>query len=311
MVSRVEITVNDSERRMRLEDVLCSRFPALSKMYLRAVVKNGDCEVNGRHENRGKRLLPQDFVEVNVDLTREHSMLPQDIRLEIVHEDSDIIVVNKPTGMLVHPSHREKNGTLLNALVFHLQKPDALADVRASVPIRPGLIHRLDKDTTGLIVIAKNARAHRILCSHFQRKLVEKRYLALVDGIVEADVGTITGSIGRNAEEKMWMLHEKGKPAETRFWVKKRLDGRTLLELEPVTGRTNQLRIHCASIGHPIVGDTDRGGSEFHRLCLHAERLSFRHPTTGHKINLECRTPAGFERATTDRAAFDQSRGTI
>ncbi len=270
---------------MRLEDVLCSRFPALSKMYLREVVKNGDCEVNGRHENRGKRLLPQDFVEVNVDLSREHSMLPQDIPLEIVYEDADLIVVNKPPGMLVHPSHCEKNGTLLNAVVHHLNRSNG------DLHIRPGLIHRLDKDTSGLIVIAKNPRAHRILCSHFQRKFVEKRYLALVDGVVRAAQGTIKGSIGRNAEAKIWELKVDGKSAETRFWVRQQGADRTLLELEPVTGRTNQLRIHCASIGHPIVGDRMRGGSDNQRLCLHSASLTFRHPTSGESLRLSSFPP--------------------
>ena len=282
---------------MRLEDLLCSRFPALSKMYLRDVVKNGGCEVNGRHENRGKRVLPQDFVEVNVDLTREHSMLPQDIPLDIVHEDADLIVVNKPSGMLVHPSHCEKNGTLLNAVVYHLQNSDreggrniqvgsyALTNVRASA-IRPGLIHRLDKDTSGLIVLARNDRAHRILCLQFHNKKVAKRYIALVDGLVVKDQGTIEGSIGRNADAKFWELRDDGKPAETRYQVIEQRANTTLLELEPVTGRTNQLRIHCAGLGHPIVGDVQRGGSDHRRMCLHSARLSFRHPTSGKQLDL-------------------------
>jgi 23S rRNA pseudouridine1911/1915/1917 synthase len=265
---------------MRLEDLLCARFPALSKMYLREVVKSGDCEVNGRHENRGKRLLPQDFIELNVDLTREHSMLPQDIPLEIVHEDTDLIVVNKASGMLVHPSHYEKNGTLLNAVVHHMNRGER------EYHRRPGLIHRLDKDTSGLIVIAKNPRAHRILCSHFQRKLVEKRYIALVDGIVEKDEGTIVGKIGRNADAKMWQEREDGKPSETRFRVIERRKQTTMLELEPITGRTNQLRIHCEAIGHPIVGDAMRSGSEYPRLCLHSARLAFHHPATGETVDL-------------------------
>lgn len=278
---RVEIIVNPDERRMRLEDLLCSRFPALSKMYLREIVKTGACAVNGRHENIGKRLLPNDFIEIDVDLSREHSMLAQDIPIEVVYEDADLIVVNKPSGMLVHPSNCAKNGTLLNAVVYRMNRSNG------GTHQRPGLIHRLDKDTSGLIVIAKNPRAHRILCSHFQRKLVAKTYLALVDGLVVKDHGTIEGHIGRNAEAKIWELKAEGKPAETRFRVRERSGDRTLLELEPVTGRTNQLRIHCHAIGHPIVGDWMRGGSEHHRLCLHSSSLSFRHPSSGEVIVLE------------------------
>jgi len=278
MVSRIEITVIESERRMRLEDLLCARFPALSKMYLREVVKNADCEVNGRHENIGKRVFPNDFIEIEVDLTREHSMLPQDIPLDVVHEDSDLIVVNKPAGMLVHPSHYEKNGTLLNAVVHHMNQSNCGSHQR------PGLIHRLDKDTSGLIVVAKNPRAHRILCSHFQRKLVEKRYLALVDGVVQSNEGTIQHPIGRDAIKKQWGLKSDGKHAESRFRVRMRFEAHTLVELEPVTGRTNQLRIHCAAIGHPIAGDKERGGSNNVRLCLHAFRLGFKHPSTGEEL---------------------------
>lgn len=274
------MVATQTERRMRLEDFLCARFRALSKMYLREVVRDGACDVNGRHENIGFRLRPNDFIEICVDLTREHSMLPQDIPLRIVHEDSDLIVVDKPSGMLVHPSHCEKNGTLLNAVVHHINRSNG------SIHQRPGLIHRLDKDTSGLIVIARNPRAHRILCLQFHNKKVAKRYVALVDGIVVKDQGTIEGNIGRNADAKFWELREDGKPSETQYQVIERRENTTLLELEPVTGRTNQLRIHCQSIGHPIVGDVLRGGSEFRRLCLHSARLRFRHPTSGEFLDL-------------------------
>jgi 23S rRNA pseudouridine1911/1915/1917 synthase len=299
--TRIELLAAPAENKMRLEDFLCDRFRGLSKMYLREVVKGEQCEVNGRSENVGYRLRSNDFIEIELDLSREHSMLPQEIPLDILFEDNDLIVANKPTGMLVHPSHREKTGTLLNALMFHLNRrsePSALAggpaNVDGSAFIRPGLIHRLDKDTSGLIVVAKNPRAHRILSAHFQRKLVEKRYIALVDGIVKDDAGTITGDIGRHDERKHWGLKEGGKPSETRFVVRERYANRTLLDLEPVTGRTNQLRIHCASIGHPIVGDIVRGGREFTRLCLHAYKIAFKHPSGGERI--ECEVLVEFEK---------------
>ena len=265
---------------MRLEDLLCERFASLSKMYLRDVVKTGACEVNGRLENIGYRLRPDDFIEIKLDLTREHSMLPQEIPLRIVHEDSDLIVVVKPVGMLVHPSHREKNGTLLNALAFHFNR-------NGGSVVRPGLVHRLDRETSGLMVVAKNARAHQILCRQFQRKSVEKLYLALVDHEVLSNEGEIEGNIGRHADQKMWGLKEDGKASLTRFRVLRRGPEQTLLELEPVTGRTNQLRIHCASMGHPITGDISRNGRPFHRLCLHAARLGFRHPSSGEMLSFD------------------------
>jgi 23S rRNA pseudouridine1911/1915/1917 synthase len=270
-------------------------------MYLRGIVRDEKCEVNGRLENVGYRLRGGDFLEVELDLTRENSMRPENVPLDIVYEDEHLVVVNKPAGMLVHPTNRDKNGTLLNALVFHLNHravPPASAGGLAhntkstspnlgSLPpaneggtdfIRPGLIHRLDKQTSGLIVIAKSVRAHRSLARQFQRKFVKKKYLALVDGVVAKDEGSIVAAIGRFADEKRWDVKEGGKDSETRFRVIERRVDSTLLELEPVTGRTNQLRIHCASIGHPIVGDVSRGGREFERLCLHAWKLSFRHP---------------------------------
>jgi 23S rRNA pseudouridine1911/1915/1917 synthase len=157
--------------------------------------------------------------------------------------------------------------------------------------VRPGLIHRLDKKTSGLMVISKTARAHRVLAEHFRRKLVDKKYLALVEGTVEADSGTITAPIGRYAEIKHWDVKIDGKHSETRFEVKKRFSGMTLLELEPVTGRTNQLRIHCAYVGHPILGDTSRGGPEFSRLCLHAYKLAFWHPNGSRRMEFATGAP--------------------
>lgn len=266
---------------MRLEDLLLDHFDNLSKMYLRELVKNAVCEVNGRHENIGYRVRPSDFIEITVDRRRGTAMRAEAIDLDIVFEDPHLIVVNKPPGMLVHPSHYENSGTLLNALAFHLNRG------RGSQTVRPGLIHRLDKETSGLVVVAKNARAHRILSGHFMKKRVEKRYLALVEGIVEPDSGIVTAPIGRFADLKQWGIKQDGKPAETRFWVRERFLDTSLVELEPVTGRTNQLRIHSEMIGHPIVGDEKRGGREFERLCLHAWRISFPHPETGQVLDLE------------------------
>lgn len=306
-MTRFEFQVEETARKTRLEDYLCEKFPNLSKMYLRERVKEEKCEVNGIAENRGFRLRKNDFVEIEVDLERETAMKPEAIPLEIVFEDAEILVVNKPNGMLAHPTHRDKNGTLLNALSYYLNYSNAQCGVRNaeskaedknsdsnsafriphSALIRPGLIHRLDKKTSGLMVVSKTARAHRILAEHFRRKLVEKKYLALVEGVVEKESGVIVAPIGRFAELKYWDVKTDGKHSETRFQVKERFSGATLLELEPVTGRTNQLRIHCAFVGHPIVGDNERGGREFPRLCLHACKLAFWHPNGNEYLEFE------------------------
>jgi 23S rRNA pseudouridine1911/1915/1917 synthase len=283
-VEKFHFTVPTELRRTRLEDYLCGALTTLSRMYLRSLIRDQKVEVNGICENAGCKLRPGDFVEVEADMSRGTSMVPQDIPLEIVFEDADVVVVDKPAGMLVHPSNREKTGTLLNALTYYLNRDGDRF-------VRPGLVHRLDKATSGLIVVAKSKRAHRILARSFMKKRVEKRYSALVEGILVQDEGTIEAPIGRHADRKHWSVKEGGKISQTRFWVVERRDDTTLIELEPVTGRTNQLRIHCESVGHPIVGDTRRGGREFKRLCLHASKLSFPHPSTNEVLTFTCPSP--------------------
>ena len=286
-ITKLTFEIDAAANKQKLGEYLFENMRDLSKMYLRELIKTGKCEVNGTLVNSGYRLRERDFIEIEADLSRGRAMRPEDISLDIVFEDAELIVVNKPAGMLVHPSHRENSGTLLNALSFYLN---------ASSPklIRPGLPHRLDKQTSGLIVVAKTARAHRILSGHFMRKRVEKLYLALVNGVVEADEGSMNAPIGRHAEIKHWGVKDGGKLSETKFRVRERFADMTLLELEPITGRTNQLRIHCETIGHPIVGDIRRGGREFGRLCLHAYKLAFPNPTEGERMEFLSEMPEGF-----------------
>ncbi len=290
MAERFEFQVAAKDFKKRLDEFLFTEFPHLSRLYLRELVRDEKCEVNGRWENRGYLLKTSDFVEVEVDRSRQTSLQPEAIPLDIIFEDVEFLVVSKPSGMLIHPTVRVRTGTLLNALAHHLNVSTTAAEDFK----RAGLVHRLDKDTSGLVVIAKNARSHRILCSHFQRKLVEKRYFALVEGVINEDSGTIDAPVGRFAEERLWNIKEDGKRAISNFWVKHRFADKTLLELEPVTGRTNQLRIHLAHVGHPILGDIKYGGREFPRLCLHAYKLNFWHPNGVERLNFETALPDDF-----------------
>ncbi len=291
MSERFEFQITTKDYKKRLDEFLCAGFPHLSRMYLRELVRDEKCEVNGRWENRGYLLKINDFVEIEVDRNRQTSLQPEPIPLEIIFEDPEILVVNKPSGMLVHPTVGVRTGTLLNALAHYLNFSEETSEIFK----RAGLVHRLDKDTSGLILISKTPHAHRVLCSHFKRKLVEKRYFAMVEGIIKEDSGTIDAPVGRYAEDRFWNIKEDGKHALTNFWVKRRFDDKTLLELEPVTGRTNQLRIHLAHIGHPILGDIKYGGREFSRLCLHAFRLCFWHPDGNRRLEFEMKLPQSFK----------------
>ena len=284
--------IAETVRRNRLDNFLFEEIKAVSKMYLRRQLQNDLCAINGEPRHGGYHLQSGDVVEIEIDLTADTAMKPEAIPLEIVFEDPEIIVIDKPTGMLVHPTLGQKSGTLLNALSYYLNHENlSQMTNHKSKTVRPGLVHRLDRQTSGLMIIAKTSRAHTVLCDHFQRKLVEKKYLAIVGGAVEKDSGTITAPIGHFPEEKRWGVKADGKTAETRFRVLRRFTGKTLLELEPVTGRTNQLRIHCASIGHPIVGDQTHGGREFSRLCLHAAKLAFWHPNGDGHLKFESGLP--------------------
>jgi 23S rRNA pseudouridine1911/1915/1917 synthase len=296
-VAKYYFQVASADFKKRLDVYLQEQFPTLSKIYLREIVRDEKCEVNGEWQSRGYLVKTNDFVEVELEQRENNLIEPEELPLEIIHEETDFLVVNKVAGMLVHPTVKIRNGTLLNALAHYLNTSrEQEADSRLTIHnsrlfIRAGLVHRLDKQTSGLVVIAKNQRSLKFLCSHFQRRLVEKKYFALVEGIIKEDSRTIDAPIGRYEESRFWNIKEDGKRAVTNFWVKKRFADSTLLELEPVTGRTNQLRIHLAHINHPIFGDVKYGGREFSRLCLHAYKLGFHHPTGGKRIEFETVNP--------------------
>ena len=295
MVQTTQFLVDAESAGRRLDDFLAERLAGLSRMHIAALIARGACAVNGEAAHAGRRLSPGDAVAFESAGEVSNSMTPEASPLEVVYEDEHIVVVVKPAGQLVHPTLGVKRGTLANALAHHLNRArldehgaafDEGAPLINPRPlVRPGLVHRLDRDTSGLLVVAKTQAALSRLSQHFHRRLVSKRYVAVVGGIVEADALTIEAPVGRGESARpAWRVSEGGKPALTRLRVLERRARRTLVELEPVTGRTNQLRIHCAHVGHAVVGDRLYAGEEHTRLCLHAARLAFRHPATNEAV---------------------------
>jgi 23S rRNA pseudouridine1911/1915/1917 synthase len=324
MTNSFQFRIEQPDARQRLDEFLASRFGGLSRMRIANLIDAGACRVNGEGSRGGYRVVLGDAVEISFQDGAPTAMSAEPIVLETIHEDEHLMLVVKPSGMLVHPTMSVKTGTLANALAYHLNRsriedrgwrmddPDASIEPRSSIlnslpVVRPGIVHRLDRATSGLMVIAKTARALAVLSRHFRKRLVEKRYLALVHGTVQEDSGSIDVCIGRDPDRlPRWGVMEGGKPAETRFRVLERLGVATYLELQPVTGRTNQLRIHCAHIGHPIVGDEMHGNCGFRPdqfptrhspfeipLCLHASKLSFHHPATGEWMEFSSPIPPG------------------
>ena len=319
MERKTTFRVEEESAGRRLDEFLAERVAGLSRMHIAALVARGACRVNGEAAQAGRRLTTGDAVEFESAGEVLNSMTPEPGPLEILYEDGHILVVVKPAGQLVHPTLGVKSGTLANALAYHLNrardaepgatidegdavinqqsdKPDSYPnpqpEIRNPALIRPGLVHRLDRDTSGLLVVAKTQGALSRLSQHFHRRLVEKRYVAVVGGIIGADALTIDAPVGRDESARpAWRVLEGGKPALTRLRVLERRGRRTLVELEPVTGRTNQLRIHCAHLGHAVIGDRLYAGEEHVRLCLHAARLAFRHPATNEPLEFVSPAP--------------------
>jgi len=280
----------------RLDEFIAKELPKLSLTRIRRLITEGDVLVNGTASLKGERLNRHDKVSVKLFAAEKSAATPEPIPLDILYEDADLIVVNKPVDLLVHPSNSEKSGTLLNRLAYYFW--ETLGE-----PVRPGLVLRLDRNTSGVIVIAKTPRAHRTLSKHFRERWVKKMYVALVSGVVKQDSGEIDAPIGSNPDKwPHWgvlPVEQGGRTAHTRYRVKQRFARHTLLELEPLTGRTHQLRIHCQLLGHSIVGDPhytdliDPLVQQFRlkQHLLHAARLVFRHPAGGKELDMQAPLP--------------------
>jgi 23S rRNA pseudouridine1911/1915/1917 synthase len=304
---RITIEVTDGQRPERLDVFLTHSMENASRSKIRQAIDVGAVRVNGKGSKASYLVKPGDTVEIDIPRTPKRPNVAEDIPLDIVYEDDDLLVINKPAGMTVHPGHGTYSGTLVNALLHHCNRLAHEDDA-----IRPGIVHRIDKNTSGLLVAAKTDRAHRILANQFKNKTTTREYWAVVWGIPDPKSGVIEGNIGRHPRERiMFAIVPTGKPAVTEYETLETFAFASLIKCTLRTGRTHQIRVHCSHIHHPIFGDATYGGrlvvyggvgAKHHdrvenilavmpRQALHARTLGFTHPTTGERLNFTAELP--------------------
>jgi 23S rRNA pseudouridine1911/1915/1917 synthase len=282
----------------RLDKYVCTRHPELSRTQVQKLIAAGNITVNGQKAKPGHRLSPGDRIDVTVPPTPPQELKAEAIPLKIIYEDDDLLAVDKPAGLTVHPAPGHPGHTLVNAILAHFPH---LADIGDS--LRPGVVHRLDKDTSGVMLVAKNQAAQVNLSRQFKSHSVTKAYLALVKGKLEPESGIIEADIGRDPRNRKKMaVVAQGREARTEYRVIKYIGGYTLLEVMPETGRTHQIRVHLAAIGFPVLGDKVYGVKSKYlpRQFLHASRLGFRLPATGEYVEFESELPPDLEQALED-----------
>lgn len=280
----------------RLDQLLARSVDGLTRSAAQRLLEEGAVTLNGAPARKNTRTAPGDAVALSLPDPVEVDIRPQNIPLDVVYEDADVIVVNKPVGMVVHPAPGHPDGTLVNALLYHCG--NSLSGINGA--LRPGIVHRIDRDTSGLIVAAKNDRAHLALAAQLQDHSLARVYEAVAVGGFREDCGTVDAPIGRHPvdRKKMAVDRKNGREAVTHWSVLARYPGYTHVECRLETGRTHQIRVHLASIGHPLLGDTVYGSKKpwpgLAGQCLHARRLRFVHPSTGEPLELECPLPDWF-----------------
>ncbi|MEW6557558.1 MAG: RluA family pseudouridine synthase [Elusimicrobiota bacterium] len=273
--------------KIRLDNFLREQFPDYSRSYFQRLIKDGLVQINGKHSESGHKVHLNDIIEIEF-ANKQARLLPAKISLKIIFEDTDIIVINKQPNLVVHPAGNHQTDTLVNGLLYYWNNK-----------IFPFLVHRLDKDTSGVLVVAKNEKAKEFLSRQFQNRLVEKKYLAIVEGIIKEKKGIIEAPLGRSADnrKKFAVGPTAEKTAKTFFKVLERFPKTTYLEIKPYTGRTHQIRVHLAYIGHPVIGDKEYGKSSeiATRQLLHASNLKFTHPASLEKVEFSAPPPLDFK----------------
>lgn len=297
MKENVEFTVIGDMDGKRLDVILAEESQDLTRNYISKLCKEGMAKVNGRISKGNKKCKEGDHITLEVPLPEELEILPEPMELEIVYEDSDVILINKPKGMVVHPAAGHQSGTLVNGLMAHCK--DDLSGINGVQ--RPGIVHRIDKDTTGILIICKNDEAHQSIAKQLYDHSITRKYHAIVYDNIKEEEGTINAPIGRSSKDRKKMaIVPGGKHAVTHYRVLRRLKkGFTYIECQLETGRTHQIRVHMASIRHPLLGDAVYGPQKSKYMlegqCLHAKVLGFVHPRTGEYLEFEVPLPAYFE----------------
>ena len=291
-----EYIVRQEEKGKRLDTYIPSVDTDITRTSAQRLIEDGNILVNGKNAKVSYKIQENDKISVEIPEPKQIELKAQDIPIEIVYEDSDIIVVNKPKGMVVHPANGNPDGTLVNAIMAICK--DSLSGIGGE--IRPGIVHRIDKDTSGLLIVAKNDNAHVKMSEQIKNHEVKKTYIALVRGVFKENEATIDMPIGRSTSDRKKMaVNKNGKDAITHIKVLKRFDKYTLLQVNIETGRTHQIRVHLSHIGYPIVGDYtySNGKNEFDVIgqCLHAQKLEFKHPITQKDMCLEAELPQYFK----------------
>ena len=277
-------------------DAFVSVVCDISRSLAADIIDQGLVKVDGKVAKKSAKLTAGNSIEVQMPDLSEPEALPQDIPLDIVYEDDDLLVVNKPKGMVVHPAPGNPDGTLVNALLFHCK--GSLSGINGV--LRPGIVHRIDKDTSGLLIVAKNDKSHNALAEQIKEHSFTREYRAVVYGNVKDDTGTVNAPIGRDPKnrQRMAVVYVNSKPAVTHYEVLKRFEGFTFMRFRLETGRTHQIRVHMASIGHPLAGDPVYGPkkviTELDGQCLHAGLIGFIHPTTGEYMEFTSEIPQYF-----------------
>ena len=282
---------------VRLDKYLAEQLPDLSRSYLQKLILDGNVTVNQKQVKSNYKTSAGDIIEIAVPEPEEPDILPEDIPLNILYEDEDILVVNKPKGMVVHPAPGHYSGTLVNAVMYHCK--GQLSGINGI--LRPGIVHRIDRDTTGSLLICKNDKAHRILAEQLKEHSITRKYHAIIYGNMKENTGTIVAAIGRHPTDrkKMSTKAPNGRRAVTHYKVLERFGKFTYIECQLETGRTHQIRVHMASIGHPILGDDVYGPAKssykLNGQTLHAKILGIRHPSSREYMEFDAPLPEYFE----------------